>query len=313
MIRKTFWALLAVGIVGYLLTGVVEVREGERGVVRRFGRVIDPPLEPGLSVGLPWGMQRVDRVPVDRVRTITLGYEEAAAFNQLLPPGQLLTGDHNLVNVQVVLQYKVDAGHVVDYVVHADRVEALLTRAAESALSAWVASREVDYVLLEGKDELRDELVREVRDRTAPYQLGVQVLGARVALVAPPDEVKDEFDNVMKAQTGMVTARHKATQDAERKERLAQAEVYAIEQETAAYVEARTLLAREDARRFTARLEQYRKGLESNPQYLRQVWEEERGKLFAKLKQGGRIDLLDHHLGPGGLDIITAPKMQENK
>ena len=33
-------------------------------------------------------------------------------------------------------------------------------------------------------------------------------------------------------------------------------------------------------------------------------------KLFAKLREGGRVDLLDHHLGPDGLDItiLTPPK-----
>ena len=40
--------------------------------------------------------------------------------------------------------------------------------------------------------------------------------------------------------------------------------------------------------------------------YLRQIWEEERSKLFARLKQNGQIDLLDHHLGANGLDLITA-------
>ena len=50
-------------LVGYLLTGVTQVRPGERAVVRRFGRVLEQKPEPGLWIGLPWGMDRVDRVP----------------------------------------------------------------------------------------------------------------------------------------------------------------------------------------------------------------------------------------------------------
>jgi hypothetical protein len=42
---------------------------------------------------------------------------------------------------------------------------------------------------------------------------------------------------------------------------------------------------------------------------LRQLWQEERGRLFARLREGGQIDLLDHHLSGGGLDVLTAPRL----
>ena len=119
-LRRLLWAaaLLALGI--YLLTGLTQVRPGERAVVRRFGRVLDEKPSPGLWIGLPWGMERVDRVPVDQVRRVEVGYQPDADEDYLTtPPGQLLTGDHNLVNVQVVLNYAVRADAVEDYVVHA--------------------------------------------------------------------------------------------------------------------------------------------------------------------------------------------------
>src|SRR5437588_278643 len=102
------WPLLMLLLVGYDLTGCVQVRPGERAVVRRFGRVLPHKPEPGLWVGLPWGMDRVDRVAVDKIQSVTVGYQDAVA-DQAIPAGQLLTGDHNLVNVQVTLFYKVSA------------------------------------------------------------------------------------------------------------------------------------------------------------------------------------------------------------
>src|SRR5947209_2624455 len=92
---------------GYALSGAVQIRPGERGVVRRFGRVLPQPLEPGLSIQLPWGMDRVDRVAVDRVQSITVGFQEEEFAEDEIPVGQMLTGDHNLVNVQAVLTYNV--------------------------------------------------------------------------------------------------------------------------------------------------------------------------------------------------------------
>jgi membrane protease subunit HflK len=291
----------------YLLTGLVQVRPGERAVVRRFGRVLEEKPEPGLWVGLPWVMDRVDRVAVDRVQSVTVGYQDGEG--DALPPGQLLTGDHNLVNVQAALYYKVRAAEIEDYVVQGDRVEALLVRAAEAVMAEWVAGRTVDDVLLNGKSELPRVLERGTQEAIASYRLGVQVLDARVTAVAPPDEVKPAFDSVALEQTRITTRRNQAEQEAQARWRAAQSDKFRLEQATAAYVHNQELLGRRDAERFTERLAQYRRGLRDNPHYLRQIWEEERGDLFARLKQNNQIDLLDHYLGAGGLDVFTAPPL----
>src|SRR6202011_3066744 len=129
-----------------------------------------------LWFGLPWGMDRVDRVPVDRVRRVTVGHSpEEEETDSGTPPGQLLPGDHNLVNVQVVIHYSVDDDTVVSFIEHEDRVDGLIARTADTILAAWVAGRGIDDVLLQGKVRLPEVLVSELRERLAPYQLGVEV------------------------------------------------------------------------------------------------------------------------------------------
>ncbi|MHB1425577.1 MAG: protease modulator HflK [Gemmataceae bacterium] len=305
-----WWLVLVVLLGGYTLTGVVQIRPGERGVVRRFGRLLTYRLEPGLALQLPWGMDRVDRVAVGRVQSVMAGYQEDDWSGEAMPSGQLLTGDHNLVNVHAILTYKVRADEEAEYVLQADRVDALLTRAVESVMAQWVAGRTVDDVLLNGKNEMRPVLKEQTQTWIERYGLGVQILDARVALIAPPDDVKADFDSVALVQTRNTTLRNTAEQNVVRELRMAQAEKYRLEQEAAAYVHARELLARQEADRFVKRLRQYQMGRKDNPYYLRQIWEEERGKLFARLKQNGQIDLLDHHLGANGVDLITAPLKQ---
>jgi membrane protease subunit HflK len=296
---------LVAGVLLYLLTGVVQVRPGERAVVRRFGRILDDKPEAGLWVGLPWGMDRVDRVEVDRVRSVSVVYEEDVG----LPPGQLLTGDHNLVNVRVVLYYKVRPDEVGDFVVSSGQVPDVLQRVLEATAAQWVASRGVDEVLLVGKTALRADLIDKVRQRVEPYRLGVEVLDARVEQIAPPDEVKDAFDNVARAQTQIATLRNRAEQEAATRQRQAEADRFRIDQSARAYAHSRKLLADRDAKRFHDRLRQYQAARDRNPDYLKQIWQEERGRLFDRLREGGRVDLLDHHLGQGGLDLYTAPPM----
>ena len=297
------WALVGGGLL-YLLSGVVQVRPGERAVVRRFGRVLDEKPEPGLWVGLPWGMDRVDRVEVDRVRSVSVTYVEEESG---LSAGQLLTGDHNLVNVRVVLYYRVRPVEVADFVVESARVSGVLERVLEATTAEWVAGRGVDEVLLVGKTALRGDLIERVRPRIEPYRLGVEVLDARVEQIAPPAEVKDDFDNVARAQTQTGTLKNRAEQETGTRKRQAEAERFRIDQTAQAYAHGKRLLADRDARRFHERLKQYQAARGRNPRYLEQIWQEERGRLFEKLKEGGRVDLLDHHLGQGGLDLFTAP------
>jgi membrane protease subunit HflK len=311
--RRFLVAVLLLALVGYLLTGVTQVRPGERAVVRRFGRVLDQQPEPGLWVGLPWGLERVDRVAVDQVRRVEVGYRpDSDEDSQTTPPGQLLTGDHNLVNVQTVVNYAVAHDAVVDYVVHADEADGLVARAAETAMAEWVAGRTVDEVLLRGKVDLPPWVVQETQRRLEPYRLGVSIRDASVALLLPPPQVKAAFDQVTQAQTEIRTRLYSAEQEAEKAVRAAEAETYRLEQLAAAYATEQTLLAQAEADRFERRLKQYQEMTRNNPDALAALWWDEMGKLFARLREGGRVDLLDNHLGPDGLDItIVTPSKKK--
>jgi membrane protease subunit HflK len=311
--RRLFGGLLLLAAAGYLLTGVTQIRPGERGVVRRFGRVVEKP-GPGLWVGFPAGIDRVDRVGVDRVQRVTLGYQpEGDEAGPMAPPGQLLTGDQNLVNLQVMLDYAVRDDEVEDYLVQVERADGLIARAAEAVLAEWVAAHTVDDVLLQGKVVLPEVLVRQTQARIEPYRLGVEIQGASVAHLFPPDEVKAAFDEVTRAQTAIRTREHEARQEAARRLREAQAEKYRTEQLTAAYVGEKLLLARAEAETFEKRLRQYQLLRRDNPDFLAGIWWEEVGKLFARLKENGRIDLLDNHIGADGLDITLSPPLPSKR
>ena len=294
---KKWLFLLGLLLIAYVATGVVQVLPGERAVVRRFGRVLPDQPKPGLWIGLPFGMDRVERVPVDRVRNVVVGYQDDEG-GQAIPAGQMLTGDHNLVNIQVTLYYKVKAGEVVEYAMQADRVPGTVAQAAEAVMAEWVAGRTVDDVLLNGKREMRGDLVERTQQRIEPYRLGVQLVDARVGLVAPPEDVKSFFDKVSQAQTTIATMVNQAEQEAASGYRTAEAYRFGLQQQAAGEAHARLVLATQEAESFKHRLREYEIGRVANPAYLQQIWQEERGKLFARLKEKGQLGLLDHHLGP---------------
>jgi modulator of FtsH protease HflK len=300
-------ALLALLAAGYLLTGLTQVRPGERAVVRRFGRVLPERPGPGLWVGLPWGVERVDRVALEKVRRVEVGYDPEEDDTGMLRAGQMLTGDHNLVDLRVVINYTVKEDQLVEFVDLADRADDLVGRAAETALAEWVAGRTVDQVLIAAKAELPRWLVPRLQQRLDGLSIGVHVQEVTATYDLPPEQVKDAFDAVTRAQTEIQTSVNKAEQVRQSDLRAAEAYRDNARRESAAYARKQRLQAREEANAFLARMEQYHQLRIGNPAFLAGIWYEEMGKLYAKLKKGGRVDLLDHHLAGDELNITFFP------
>ncbi len=305
MLRPRYLLLLA--LAAYLLTGLAQVRPEERAVVRRFGRVVARP-GPGLWVGLPWGIDRVDRVPVRTVRQLRAGYNPDTGFDAPggTPPGQLLTGDQNLVNVQVVLDYAIGEADadLDDFVMHQDRVDAALAREAEATAAEWAAGRGVDEVLLTGNAALPAWVMGHLPGRVAAQRLGVRVQRVSVAYLAPPEEVRAAFERVTQAQTGIRTKENQARQEADQRLRQADSLRYKLEQEAEATRDGVVRQARADAADFLAQLAAYRELLKSNPDALAVIWWAEMRKALLGVKaRGGRVEPLDAYLGKDGLDI----------
>ena len=304
--------ILILAFVAYLLTGLAQVRPEERAVVRRFGQVVARP-GPGLWVGLPWGIDRVDRVPVRTVRQIKAGFiPDNASDSSGTPIGQFLTGDQNLVNVQLTLDYAIGEtdADLDDFVMHKDQVDVTLAREAEAAAGEWAGGRGVDEVLLTGTAALPAWIMDRIQGRIAALKLGVRVQRVGVAL-APPDEVRAAFEQVSQAQTGIRTKEYQARQEADQRVRQAESLRYKFEQDAEVFKDGQLRQARADATDFNAQLSAYRELKKSNPEALTVLWWNEMNKTLLSMKaRGSRVEPLDAYLGPSGLDVsqFIAPK-----
>jgi modulator of FtsH protease HflK len=288
-----------------IVTSLTQVRPHERAVIRRFGEILDTKPEPGLHIGMPWWIDRVDLVPVGPVRTITVGYSDKDdQEGDSVPPGQMLTGDHNLVNVQASINYKIreDEPHL--YVLQADNVDAFVARAAESLLAEWIAGRKVDDVLRLGKGELPKFLHDQLQARVQKYDLGIDIEHVSITQIDPPKQVKDAFDQLAHAQTGISTKVNQARQEAAARRSAAEAEAFRLDRSAKAYAREERIKADADADSFAKRLAQYRELSAKNPNYLDAVWLDQMTRIFKGMRDGGRVDVLD--LG-GDLTITQFP------
>jgi membrane protease subunit HflK len=313
MIRFRYIVVLA--LAAYLLTGLAQVGPDERAVVRRFGKVVARP-GPGLWVGLPYGMDRVDRVPVRAVRQKKVGYDPALGSDAPgTPDGQFLTGDQNLVNVRLVLDYAIGEtdADLDDYVMHRDAAEAVLAREAEAAAAEWAGGRPVDEVLLTGNAALPAWLMDRLAARLAAARLGIRVQRASVEVLAPPEQVRPDFERVSEAQTAVRTQENVARQEADQRLKQADALRYRLGQEAAEYRDTQLKLAAADATEFNAELAAFRelRKTVSRDDAMAFVWWREVGKVRDLMRtRGSRVEPLDAHLGPNGLDLtqLVTPK-----
>jgi membrane protease subunit HflK len=300
-----FFAIFTAG------TALTQVQPGERAVVRRWGRVLPEHPAPGLHIGLPWGIDRVDRVSIGSVRRVIVGFRDEAADENPTPVGQMLTGDHNLVNAQAEIDYTVREDDIESFVLLSDRADVLVSRVAESVLAEWIAGRTVDEALLRGKALLPGVLIDEVNRRLDEYKLGVRVEQASLTRLNPPEEVRPEFERVAKAQTGIDTQVNQAEQEANSKRQRADAERFGMKTSAEAYANAAVLQATAEAQAFLNRLDQYRLFSKAQPDYLNVLWREDITRLYVKLREGNRVRLLDQRLGD--LNIMEFPMEGKKK
>jgi len=250
-------AFVALGL--WLLSGIYIVQQGERGVVLRFGAKTEI-TEAGLRWHVPYPFERVEKVNVEKVSTIEIGYRtapRAGGKNRVPKEALMLTEDENIIDIEFAVQYKVkDAG---DYLFNVRDPEVTIAQATESAVREVVGKSTLDFALTEGRNEVaRDarELLQQILDR---YQTGIQVVAVETQRAQPPEEVKAAFDDAVKAREDEQRLKNEAEAYANDVIPRARGAAARLLQEAEGYRTSTVSRAEGDARRFVQIASEYAK------------------------------------------------------
>lgn len=190
--------LLLIGMVAWIGTGVFTIQTDEIALIRRCGRLLPTLVEPGLHFGLPWGIDRIERVKPREVRRVLIGGVKLAGDAAGADVPQVLTGDRNLVNIRATVQYVI--ADPVQFIRNRQVLDRITTTAAEASLGRAIAARRVDQVLTQGKAELAAAVRTELQTLVDRYQLGIAIRSVDLGSVEPPSEVAEAFAAVVSAQ-----------------------------------------------------------------------------------------------------------------
>lgn len=187
--RRWTLAKAAAGVAGavYILSGCYTVQVGEAAVVRRFGRVLLPPRGPGLHYRLPVPFGMHATVQVSKARRAEIGFRtmpgvftEPPAYDwnvqhrggrleRVDSEATLWTGDENLVDLSMVVQYRINDPVAVVCGLASPRGtaeaawEQLVRTAGQEALAAELCSRPIEDVLHSARGAIEEGVLARMR------------------------------------------------------------------------------------------------------------------------------------------------------
>lgn len=242
--------ILGLGLVGWLATSCYMVATDEQGVLCRFGRVVDDRMPPGIHVKLPWPCDTVTRLKARETKRLGLGVALAGQVTGWTPSTaevELLSGDQNIVNVELVVQYNIAAPR--DYLFGSVAPEDLLKAAAKNALLEVVAQMPVEEVLYEKRVEIQQRMQERLAKLADNFRAGVSINSVNLQRVHPPPEVAAAFNDVVSAKADRFRLVEEARGYANDLIPKAEGEAYRIERLAEAYRQEKTEVAHGAAQR----------------------------------------------------------------
>ncbi len=266
------WGILGILLLILVFSSFFTVGPEEVGVILRFGKY-SRTVNPGLNFKLPFGIETVKKVPVERqlkqefgFRTATAGvrtrYEERGYLEESL----MLTGDLNAAEVEWIVQFRIADPYKFLFKVR----NALKTfrDMNEAIVREVVGDRTVNEVLTIGRVEIANTVTQKLQDLCDQYEMGLKVDQVVLQDVNPPDPVKPAFNEVNEAQQEREKLINQARAEYNKVIPKAKGQAQQIIEEAYGYATERVNQAKGDATKFNAIFREYTKAPEVTKQRL---------------------------------------------
>jgi modulator of FtsH protease HflK len=254
--------IVAIVVIAVLLTSFFVVDQTEQGVVLRFGhynRIVGA----GLQFKLPLGIEKNFNVPTQIIQTMSFGFRTeqsgvSSVFEQREYPEEsvMLTGDLNIVDVEWVIQYKIDDPYAWLFNVQ-DRA-ATIRDISQSVINELVGDLQILSVMGESRTAIEVTSQQKMQAILDSYGLGIKIVTVKLKNIVPPyGEVQDAFEDVNKAIQDMERLINEGKELYNSDIPRARGEAAQLIQFAEGYASERTNESRGDVARFNAVREAY--------------------------------------------------------
>jgi modulator of FtsH protease HflK len=266
---RRFRSVLMLGVgalflVVLVFTAAYQINADSVGVVTRFGRFVRI-TNPGFHVKIPFGVEDVTKVPVERQLKQEFGFR--SEVRGTLPRDErtqteslMLTGDLNVANVEWIVQYKISDPY--NYLFRVRDVEETFRLMTEATMRRVVGDRNVTELLTVGRESIAAEAKLLLAELCKRYDTGITIQQLVLQDVDPPQPVRPSFNEVNQA----IQERERSINEAwaEYNQEIPRARGRALQNIQAAegYAVDRVNRAKGEAERFIALHEEYKKAPE---------------------------------------------------
>lgn len=165
----------------------LRVDPGQNGMIMRFGKVVEPALEPGLYFHLPWPIDSTRIVDVEDIREVFIA----------MTTTEYLTSDENIIALTSAIQYRIDDAYAYEF--RGEKNVDLLRDLASRILVQEILSRPIDDIYTTERSTVEREYGDRLAAEITALNLGFELVEARLEHVHAPESVHDSFRDVSSA------------------------------------------------------------------------------------------------------------------
>jgi membrane protease subunit HflK len=261
--------IIGVLLLFFVVTSWFTVQPEETGIVQRFGAV-NRTVGPGLHFKFPSGIEQVQMVPTARVLKEEFGFATTSTNNSRTQyaanstPSKdvslMLSGDLNVIDVQWIVQYRIE--DPTKYLFNVRQSRQTIRDTSEAVMRRVVGNRLGSDVLTVGRVAISVQVKEEMQKILNTYGTGVKLVTVELQDVTPPDSVKPAFNEVNEARQDKERTINQAQEQANREIPKARGEAVQTVTIAEGYALERVNRAKGEATRFTAILTDYKKSPE---------------------------------------------------
>ena len=250
-------------LIGFFFSLWFTIEPEEVGVVLQFGKYTRT-VNPGLNFKLPFGIEQVYKVPVERQLKLEFGFRTASAgvrtrysATKYQEESLMLTGDLNAAEVQWIVQFRISDPY--KFLFRVRNAEQTFRDINEAVMREVVGDRTVDEVLTIGRQEVASTVIVKLQELCDQYELGFKVDQVVLQDVNPPEEVRPAFNEVNEAQQEREKLINQAKSEYNKVIPKARGEAERTIEEARGYALERVNNARGEAAKFNSVFEEYSK------------------------------------------------------
>ncbi|MFO7977261.1 MAG: FtsH protease activity modulator HflK [Bacteroidales bacterium] len=300
LIKKHIYKIvIALVVLIMLATSVRTVGPEEEGVVLMVGRY-NRTLGPGLNFIIPFGLEKMYKIPVQRQLKQEFGFRTAQAGTRtqydsgnFADESLMLTGDLNLADVEWVVQYRIVDSY--EYLFKVRDAENALHDMSEAAMRKIVGDHTVNEVLTVGRQRVASGMQELLQQLCDEYENGIRIDQVVLQDVNPPVPVKPSFNAVNEAQQERETLINQAESEYNRVIPRARGEAQETIQQAEGYAVNRVNVATGEAERFLALYQEYAKAPEVTK---KRMYLEAMGRIMPKMTNKIIMDEKGNNLLP---------------